>query len=240
MLMTERDPATDKTHVRALFDLTGRVAVVTGAAGLYGRQIAAALAEAGARTFIASRNLPKLELESARLRAGGLQVEALEVDQSSEESVRRLLARVIELAGGADILVNNAVLRPMHDWSSPAADFAASMEVNATGLFVITRAFGQHMAERGRGSIINIGSIQGEVGPDFTLYEGLDWGILQQPGSPLRRALLCPHLPGANGQRRRSQRRDRLPCFRRRGIRHRGHAGRRRRLYRKIVNHPRK
>jgi len=50
------------------------------------------------------------------------------------------------------------------------------MEVNATGLFVISRAFGQHMAERGRGSIINVGSIQGLVGPDYTLYEGLDWG----------------------------------------------------------------
>lgn len=177
--MTQHDPAsvTQKTNVRELFDLSGRVAVVTGAAGLYGRQIAEALAEAGAHTIMASRNLPKLELEAAGLRTRGLHASALEVDQRSEESIQRLLARAMELAGRVDILVNNAVLRPMHDWSSPAADFALSMEVNATGLFVITRAFGQHMAEHAGGSIINVGSIQGEMGPDFTLYEGLDWGI---------------------------------------------------------------
>jgi NAD(P)-dependent dehydrogenase (short-subunit alcohol dehydrogenase family) len=64
----------------------------------------------------------------------------------------------------------------MANWDSPAADFARSMEVNATGLFLMTRAFGDHMASRGRGgSIINIGSIQGIVGPDFSLYEGLNW-----------------------------------------------------------------
>ena len=80
----------------------------------------------------------------------------------------------MDAAGKVDILVNNAVLRPMHDWSGTAAEFAKSMEVNATGLFVITRAFGEHMAERGQGSIINVGSIQGMVGPDYTLYEGLN------------------------------------------------------------------
>ena len=72
--------------------------------------------------------------------------------------------------------MNNAVLRPMGDWSSPAAEFAKSMEVNATGLFLMTRAFGEQMAECGQGSIINLGSIQGVLGPDYTLYEGLDWG----------------------------------------------------------------
>ena len=60
---------------------------------------------------------------------------------------------------------------------SPAAQFAKSMEVNATGVFVMIRTFGEHMAERGRGSIINVASIQGVIAPDFTLYEGLDWGV---------------------------------------------------------------
>lgn len=176
--MTEHDSksSTSGLHVNKMFDLTGRVAVVTGGAGLYGRQIVEALAEAGAQTIMASRNLAKLEEEASRLRTAGLSVRAMEFDQGSEESVQRLLSQVIETAGGVDILVNNAVLRPMSDWTSPAADFATSMAINATGLFVITRAFGQHMADRGHGSIINIGSIQGEVGPDFTLYEGLGWG----------------------------------------------------------------
>lgn len=161
--------------VAQLFDLTGKVALVTGGAGLYGRQIVEALAEAGAKTFMASRNLEKSEQQAELFRAAGLDVSALQYDQASEASIEQLLHTMVEMAGGADILVNNSVLRPMTDWSEPAERFAKSMEVNATGLFVITRAFGEHMAERGRGSIVNVGSMQGMVGPDFTLYEGLPW-----------------------------------------------------------------
>jgi NAD(P)-dependent dehydrogenase (short-subunit alcohol dehydrogenase family) len=162
--------------VRELFDLTGRVALVTGGAGLYGRQIVEALAEAGARTFMASRNLEQLAKQAEVFRRAGLDVTPLRFDQGSEESIGELLGQMIAAAGGVDILINNSVARPMGDWSDPVANFAKSMEVNATGLFAVTRAFGEHMAERGRGSIVNVGSIQGMVGPDFTLYEGLDWG----------------------------------------------------------------
>ncbi len=164
------------TKILDSFRLTGKTAVVSGGAGLYGRQIAEALAEAGARTFMASRNQEKLRAQAAGFRRAGLDVTALELDQGCEESINSLLGQVVDLAGGVDILVNNAVLRPMADWSSPAEAFAESMRVNATGIFMMTRAFGEHMAERGGGSIINVGSIQGMVGPDFTLYEGLDWG----------------------------------------------------------------
>ena len=126
---------------------------------------------------MASRDLDKLRRQAEAFAEQGLHVTPLALDQASEESIRRLLAAVVQQAGRVDVLVNNAVLRPMRDWSSPAEDFAQSMAVNATGLFLMTRAFGDHMAERGGGSIINVGSIQGHVGPDFTLYEGLDWGI---------------------------------------------------------------
>ena len=159
------------------FSLQGRVAVVTGGGGLYGAQITEALAEAGARTFIASRDVGKLQRQAESLRARGLNVDALPVDQGSEESVQQLLQAILQRCAGVDILVNNAVLRTMADWNASAADFSRSMQVNATGMFIITRTFGNHMAQRRRGgSIINIGSIQGMVGPDFTLYEGLDWG----------------------------------------------------------------
>jgi NAD(P)-dependent dehydrogenase (short-subunit alcohol dehydrogenase family) len=158
------------------YSLKGRVAVVTGGAGLYGRQIVEAMAEAGAKTFMASRGIEKLEAQAAKLRGAGLDVTALPLDQRDEDSVQGLLDRVIEAADRVDVLVNNAVLRPMADWTSPAADFTRSMEVNAAGLFMMVRAFGEHMAQRGSGSIINIGSIQGMVGPDYTLYEGLGWG----------------------------------------------------------------
>ena len=159
------------------FRLHGKVAVVTDGAGLYGRQIVEALAEAGARTFMASRNLEKLRAQAKVFHQAGLEVEVLQYDQASEQSILQLFQQVVDTAGTVDVLVNNSVCRCMHDWSSPATDFAKSMEVNATGLFVITRAFGEYMSERGQGSIINIGSIYGVGGPDFTLYEGLDPGM---------------------------------------------------------------
>ncbi|HQP98611.1 MAG TPA: SDR family oxidoreductase [bacterium] len=163
-------------NVMDSFRLDGKVAVLTGSAGLFGRQIADALVEAGARLFIASRNIDSLEEQATRMRQDGHDVTAHTLDQGSEESIRMLLDFVLEQAGRVDILINNSVLRPMSDWSSPAEDFARSMEVNATGIFMMTRAFGEQMAKQNGGSIINIASIYGMIGPDFTLYEGLGWG----------------------------------------------------------------
>jgi NAD(P)-dependent dehydrogenase (short-subunit alcohol dehydrogenase family) len=77
--------------------------------------------------------------------------------------------------GRVDVLVNNAVLRPMRSHDAPKEQWEVSMQVNATGLFLISRALGQVMAEAKRGSIINIGSIQGMVGPDDWLYEEVPW-----------------------------------------------------------------
>ena len=63
----------------------------------------------------------------------------------------------------------------MKGWDDPIANFEESLRVNATGVLLMSRTFGNHMASRGSGSIINVGSIQGMVGPDFSLYEGLGW-----------------------------------------------------------------
>ena len=158
------------------FRLDGKVALVTGGAGLFGRQIAEALAEAGAKTYMASRDVAKLEAQAEAFRGRGLDVQARELDQAEEDSVLTLRDQLHREAGGVDVLINNAVSRPMKDWVSPAEAFAESMAVNATGLFLMTRAFGDAMAERGGGSIVNVGSIQGMVAPDYTLYEGLGWG----------------------------------------------------------------
>ncbi|MCX6031541.1 MAG: SDR family oxidoreductase [Chloroflexi bacterium] len=155
------------------FSLTGKVALVTGGAGLYGRQIVAALAEAGARTYMAARHLEPLEKLAAEHRAQGLDVRAMQFDQGDEASVLGLRDAILKESGRLDVLVNNAVLRPMKKgFRDDATNFAESMRVNATGLFVITRAFGDVMAEQGSGSIINIGSIQGMIGPDPTIYRG--------------------------------------------------------------------
>ncbi len=161
------------SNILASFSLHGKVALVTGGAGMYGRQIVAALAGAGARVYMASRKLAALQQVAAEFCAEGSDVRALPLDQGNEASILALRDALLADSGRIDILVNNAVLRPMKDgYQGAATDFAASMQVNATGLFVITRAIGDVMAERGAGSIINIGSMMGMVGPDRTYYEG--------------------------------------------------------------------
>lgn len=155
------------------FSLSGKVAVVTGGAGLYGRQIARAVAEAGATTFLASRNVSALEVVAQGMRDQSLSVQALEFDQGNEASILALRDAVMSQAGRIDVLINNAVLRPMREgYESSAETFAESMRVNATGLFSLTRALGDIMAEVGSGSIVNIGSIQGMVGPNPSIYKG--------------------------------------------------------------------
>ncbi len=160
------------------FRLDGKVALVSGGAGLYGRQIVEALAEAGAKVYVASRGREALDKCVAGWKRGGLDVTAETLDQSSPESIEALADRINDQTGGVHVLINNAVARPMKDWSSPAEAFEESMRVNATGVFVMTRTFGEQMTKLGGGSIINVGSIQGMVGPDFTLYEGLNMSAL--------------------------------------------------------------
>jgi NAD(P)-dependent dehydrogenase (short-subunit alcohol dehydrogenase family) len=167
----------ERKKILDTFKLDGKVAVVTGAAGLYSRQIVETLAEAGAKVFAADYDIEKLGSKMVEFEKAGLDVVALKFDQSSEESIDVLFDEIIAQSGQVDILVNSAVTRPMKDWDSPAEDFARSMAVNATGMFMIIRKFGDYMAEQGGGSIVNIGSIHGMIAPDYTLYEGLGWGM---------------------------------------------------------------
>ena len=161
--------------VLSQFSLKGKVALVTGGAGLYGRQIVAALAEAGAQTFVASRNLAALEALAREHQEQGREVAALQYDQGDESSILALRDALLARAGRLDVLINNAVVRPMKEgYRDEPATFAESMQVNATGLFVITRAFGDVMAAQGGGSIINIGSIHGMIAPDPTIYRGTE------------------------------------------------------------------
>lgn len=155
------------------FRLDGKVAVLTGGAGLFGRQIVDGLAEAGAHVVMASRGVEKLEAVASEVKARGLEASAMYLDQGDESSIEALHDQATSRFGGVDVLVNNAVLRPMSGWGGDAEEFRRSMAVNVTGVFLMTRVFGDAMAERGRGSIVNVGSIQGVVGPDFALYDGL-------------------------------------------------------------------
>jgi NAD(P)-dependent dehydrogenase (short-subunit alcohol dehydrogenase family) len=158
------------------FSLQDHVVLLTGGAGLYGRGLAGELARTGATLIIASRNREKLEAIAAEETAKGHRVFAEALDQGNETSVVGLQARLARQFGALHGLVNNSVLRPMKGALGSAEQFAESMRVNATGVMLMHRVFGRAMAEAGRGSIVNIGSIQGMIGPSYELYEGTNMG----------------------------------------------------------------
>jgi NAD(P)-dependent dehydrogenase (short-subunit alcohol dehydrogenase family) len=159
-------------HIQELFDLRGRVAVVTGGYGLYGRPISEALAEAGAQVIIASRSLDRCEEWAAQLSARGLVAYGEQLDQGEDASILAFTQRVYDRWKYVDVLVNNSVGRSMESYGDSLQAWRDSMAVNANGLFAISRAFLGRMIERGKGSIINISSIQGVVAPDFHNYDG--------------------------------------------------------------------
>jgi NAD(P)-dependent dehydrogenase (short-subunit alcohol dehydrogenase family) len=160
------------------FSLAGKIIVLTGGAGIYGRGLAAELAATGATLVLASRNVEALQKVATEERALGRNVHVRSLDLESEASILALRDSVVAEFGRVDGLINNAVSRPMKSPDAPLADWESSMKANATGLFAISRAFADAMAAKGGGSIVNIGSIQGMVGPDFSLYEGLNMNAI--------------------------------------------------------------
>lgn len=168
-------------EINKMFSLNGKTAIVTGGAGKYGRQIVLALAQAGAKVCTASRNLAENEKYAANLREQGYDVFAEAFDQGSEESILNVLQRLVDKVTKIDIFVNNAVLRSMNSFADDVKKFEESMKVNATGSFLLLRAFGDHMSKNGGGSMINIGSYMGLVGGDDTLYKDVSFSAFSLP-----------------------------------------------------------
>ena len=123
-----------------LFDLTGATALVTGGAGVYGASISEALAQAGAHVIIASRDLDACDRVATTLRGTGSMASAEQYDQAREESILALRDRLQNRFESIDVLVNNSVARPMRHYEDPLKAWQDSMDVNATGLFAISRA----------------------------------------------------------------------------------------------------
>jgi len=156
-----------------LFRLNGKIALVTGGGGIYGVHIVRALAEAGAHVIVASRDTTKCEAFAQELRAESLRAEAVKLDLTCESSIRGLREKILGDHGHLDVLVNNAVARSGGDLRHmSAAEWETVMKVNSTGLFLACQIFSEPMQEAQSGSIVNIASIYGMVGPDFTIYEG--------------------------------------------------------------------
>lgn len=171
----------DPTANPIRFDLNEQVVVLTGGAGIYGRGLARSLAQAGATLVLASRNQEALQKVAEEENANGGKVVAEKLDQGDPDSIESLFKNILDRFGRVDGLVNNAVSRPMLDLHDSLDAWEASMKVNATGLFEITRTFARQMAEQKGGSIVNIGSIQGMVGVEPGLYEGTDMSTTPSP-----------------------------------------------------------
>ena len=165
--------------VHDLMDLSGKVAIVTGAAGWLGSAMSRSLAEAGARLVVTSRRAAQAEAFAASLPGEGHL--GLAFSQGDTDSIPGFVAEVIERMGKIDILVNNAYGGPPADIDTATADdFDQAYHIGVTAYFLLARDVALHLRGRGAGgSIINIGSMYGVVASYPEAYEGL--GINSPP-----------------------------------------------------------
>jgi NAD(P)-dependent dehydrogenase (short-subunit alcohol dehydrogenase family) len=160
-----------------LFDLTDRVAIVTGGAGALGQEIGRGLAAFGARLVLADLDGERA-VQAARSIDGA---RGETVDVTDPESAAALTARVLAADGRIDILVNAAgVFRVAPMLELKLAEWETVLRVNLTGIFVMTQAVGAVMLNRGRGRVINLGSVSSRVGnPEYAAYAASKGGVAQ-------------------------------------------------------------
>jgi NAD(P)-dependent dehydrogenase (short-subunit alcohol dehydrogenase family) len=179
----------EMTGTLDMFRLDGRVAIVTGGAGLLGTQFCRALAEAGATVVVADVNHVRAEETAAALRVQGGVATAVSLDVTQPESVREAINAIHAQHGRLDVLVNSAALDPKFDAANrdrsagafedyPLELWNQALAVNLTGMFLCAQAASSVMRTQGSGVIINICSTYGLVGPDQRIYE--------RPGEPAR------------------------------------------------------
>jgi len=169
--------------VQSLFDLSGRVAIITGGSRGLGAEFAEGLAEAGASLMLCARRDEWLLPGAEALRGRGFTVDAMRCDVSSETDVQAVVDATVERFGTIDILVNNAGIswgeRPE---AMTLAQWKKVIDVNLTGAFLCSQAAGREMIKRRYGRIINIASIagmQGNVnGPYYAGYAASKAGLM--------------------------------------------------------------
>ena len=164
-----------------MFDLTGRVAVVTGGNGGIGLGMAAGLARAGATVVLAGRNAEKSSQAVADLKTQGFSADAIQADVTDEHQVARLFQEVMVRHGRLDILVNNAgsTIRKAPE-ALTLQEFQQVMDVNLTSTFLCCRAAHALMKVGGGGKIINIGSMLSLLGaPYASAYGASKGGVVQ-------------------------------------------------------------
>lgn len=164
-----------------LFDLSGRVAVVTGGASGLGEAMAEGLADAGAAVVIADLQEEAARAVAARLEAAGCPALAYPCDVTRASDVHALAEAAIARFGKVDILVNSAgisIRHPVEEY--PESDFDRVLAINLKGTFLCCQVFGRHMLARGDGRIINIASIGGFIAyPGSSAYLASKGGVVQ-------------------------------------------------------------
>jgi len=174
--------------IQEKFDLTGHVAVVTGGVGLLGSEFCRTLAEAGAAVAVVDLNSAAATKVAEALAQAGHKALAIPTDITQPESVNDMVEKVVSSFGRLDILVNSAALDPKFDPDAvskgiapgnfeeyPLEQWNAALNVNLTGMFLVTQACVKQMLAQGKkGSIINICSTYGLNGPDQRIYRKAD------------------------------------------------------------------
>lgn len=169
-------------HVRDLFDLSGRAAIVTGGSRGLGKEMAEGLAEAGASLMLCARREEWLAPTLEEFRGRGFRVEGMTCDVARAEQVRQVVGRTLEVFGKVDILVNNAGV----SWGErpermPLDKWQKVLDVNLTGAFLFAQAAGGEMLKRNYGRIINVSSVSGlqssATGPYYVGYAASKAGL---------------------------------------------------------------
>jgi 2-deoxy-D-gluconate 3-dehydrogenase len=164
-----------------VFDLKGRVAIVTGGNGGIGLGMARGLAEAGARIVVAARNEAKSADAVRELGKLGADAHPITTDVTDEAAVARLVAATLERYGRLDVLVNNAgtnIRKPLHDYSLD--EWRRVLDTNLTSAFLCSRAAHAAFKRAGGGKVINIGSMLSIFGASFApAYGASKGGIVQ-------------------------------------------------------------
>lgn len=163
-------------HVKELFDLTGKVAIVTGGGRGLGQQIAEGFAEAGADVVVCSRKLEACEEVTQQLLDIGVRSIAVQCDVTKPEDIQSVVDRTLDEFGKIDILVNNSGAT----WGAPVVDMPLEawnkvFNVNATGTFLMSQAVGKVMLKQKQGKIINISSIAGLKGSNPELMDTIGY-----------------------------------------------------------------
>lgn len=180
----------NKLYPLELFDLSGRVAVITGGAGLLGAEFCRTLVGAGAQVVIADIDHEAASRQAQIIRTETLDAIGVKLDVTDPASVQRMVTTTMERFGRLDILVNSAAVDPKFDphhtstglqeagsgafEDYPLDAWNQALEVNLTGAFLCCQAAVRPMLEAGHGVIVNLSSIYGLSGPDQRMY--------QQPG----------------------------------------------------------